>query len=305
MNDNIILVVNIKKTMEYVYGNAKQKDTRAWYVSGPCQCGRCSVATPYQPCKVHNNISDWKIGSVKCCDGFCTWQSKCVPVEKRDQCQIGNSSTGKNPFVDVNWYKKAPNIQCKFKPEDIDTQSQIYKFIDKFGVNDELMRYFCGQAVSQCPDKETACSRMKSTAPGSRLCRDWYAKRNPQERDAFMQNYCIDHKTRDCNCVNRSTDPIYKLLKQAKVINDGCWYVPCANPSKFFVPSQLVNPTCPKNVCDIIFQFIKDKKIDIDHVKNDINCSFSPPPEGYSTVTIIILVVVVLLFTGAVILALL
>lgn len=246
------------------------------YVSGPCKCGKCSAYTKYRPCQLYKGVKDWNVGDVKCCGGFCTSQDRCAKIDLT-QCSIGNSSTGKPPLADVSWNGKAPAVRCKFALKDIDSYRQVNNYINKFGINDQLMGNFCGQMVSQCPNKGN-CSRLKSTAPGANLCRNWYEKQPAASKDSFMQNYCINTKTYDCNCVNRSDDPIYQELKQAKVINDGCWYTPCANPSKFFVPSQLLHPKCPKNVCDIIFQFIKDKRIDIDDVKNEINCNFGPDP---------------------------
>lgn len=184
---------------------------------------------------------------------------------------------GKNPVVDVAWHKKAPSVVCKYKLSDVDTVKQVNKFVDKFGINNAIMREFCSKKVDKCPN-EGSCSRLRSNTAGAELCRIWYAHQPAAEKDSFMQNYCNTANTYDCKCVNRSLDPIYDAIKPGKVINDGCWFTPCANQSKFYVPSQLLNPTCPDNVCDIIYNFINDHRINIDDVKNEINCTFNPKP---------------------------
>lgn len=287
--------------MDVITGKTIQTYKGDMYISGPCQCGTCSTETPYQSCKKHNNIRDWSIGGVKCCGGFCRWQSECVPLEKKVQCQIGNSSKGKDPFIDIAWDKIAPNVKCTYDASYVDTVDQVNNFIDKFGETDELMTHYCGRKVTKCPGAQTACSRIKSTAPGARLCREWYAKQSPTRKDDLMKNYCANNRTDDCKCVNRADDPIYNKLKMVK-INDGCWYIPCANPSKYFVPSKLVNAKCPDSICDIIFEYIKDKKIDIDYVKNKINCDFNPTPSypqwPVIVVTAVLFVLLYIFFKG-------
>lgn len=159
--------------------------------------------------------------------------------------------------------------------------------------SDSFMANFCGQKVSQCPDKEKTCARLKSTDPLSNLCRLWYANESWSDQDKFMQNYCSKNKSEyDCKCVNRSDNTTYNMLKDAKVANDACWYVPCANPSKYFVPTKFLNTLCPQNVCDKIYKFIKDNKINMTDVKDDITCDFTTKKYTVWLLTAIIAVVI-------------
>ena len=154
--------------MEFIHGYTTQTNKSNSYISSHlCKCGKCSSFTREVPCWEYKGIRDWNIGNIRCCKGFCTSQNRCAKIDV-DQCIIGNSSLGKNPVVDVSWNKKAPSVDCKYKLSDIDTVNQVNNFINKFGVNNQLMDKFCSQKVSQCPN-EGSCSRLKSRADGGNL----------------------------------------------------------------------------------------------------------------------------------------
>jgi type IV secretory pathway VirB10-like protein len=68
-------------------------------------------------------------------------------------------------------------------------------------------------------------------------------------------------------------------MKGAHAINDGCWFTACANRSgKYLVPTQLTNPACPDKLCQVLFDIIEDGNVSIDHVQNDIVCTFDKNP---------------------------
>jgi len=123
------------------------------------------------------------------------------------------------------------------------------------------------------------CSRLKSIGEGGNECRMWFEKQNPNIQDATIQNYCLRHNTEDCKCINRADNTTYQAMKGAHSINDGCWYTPCANRSgKYLIPTNLVKPTCPDKLCQVLFDIIEDGNVSIDHVQNDIVCKFDRNP---------------------------
>jgi len=241
--------------------------------SGSCSCGSCSIFSTLKNCHKSDNISDWEVGKVDCCGGFCLPQPQCVPPD-REECNIGFSSKGLDPILSFGWDKKAPNLKCTYNFDAIDTRSQLTAFEEKFGENNDVISKYCTQKVTTCPEGMSECSRLKSTGDGGDYCRSWFEEQAPHVKDATMQNYCSHHNTDDCKCVNRTENKSYSVMKGAHVINDGCWYLPCANKSsKYMVPTDLVNPKgCPTNICDVLFNIVDDGNINIDDVKNDIVC---------------------------------
>jgi hypothetical protein len=263
-------------TRRSVYGRTKQGSKENQYVAGPCACGGCSVFTAKAGCQLDRGVPDWEIGTASCCGGFCTGQPLCVHPDSRE-CEIGLSSKKENPYIGISWDKAAPDIKCLYDLDKIDTNAQVLKFADKFGVNNDVEANFCLQKVSKCPDGLSECSRVKSLDEGSGACRVWFENLQPHARDAYMQSYCLENKTPDCACVLRYKNKTYQDLKGAHQINDGCWFLPCANNSRFFVPSQLRNPTCPDKICQTIIDVAKAGNVNIQDIQNELVCDYSKP----------------------------
>lgn len=264
---------------EQIIARKIQNMTKHSYIPGTCRCGPCNAGTPQPECNESGGIKDWVPYWTKCCGGFCQNQRVCVPPD-RDECFIGNSTHGDDPLISVEWDHDAPNLKCIYNPNLIDSDSQVDNYIRQFGHADDVIGPYCEQQVPNkyCPDGMKTCSRFKSTGEGGNRCRDWYAKLPSDNiRDAVAQNYCFRSNTEDCRCMNRSTDDDYLHLKPGNVINDKCWYVPCANPSRYFIPSDLTKGSCPENVCEIIFNIYKDRDVKI--YDNDITCNMNPGPD--------------------------
>jgi hypothetical protein len=164
---------------------------------------------------------------------------------------------------------------------------QIDNFKQKFGTTGDynsILANYCQQSSDTCiidPDtgaKMTKCSRLKSTGKDGELCRGWFNQQAKNIQDTVVQNYCAINNTPDCKCVNRSLNDVYKTLKPGKIINDGCWFLPCANPQSYLQTTDIESPSCPDNFCDVIYNIIKDRDVKIDDVKNDVNCVFKPDP---------------------------
>ena len=274
------------------------------YMPGNCTCGQCSVGSPVPDCYQSSGIEDWTAWWDKCCGGFCKSQRLCVKPD-RNECEIGTDSKGNNPLISVGWNRSAPNLNCVYDTSMIDREAQIKSYEDIFGKSDELMNGYCGQPVPTCPEGMKSCSRYKSIGEGGDRCRSWYANlASDYVRDAMALNYCFRHDTEDCRCVNRTLADEYKALKPGNPINDSCWFVPCSNPGRFFVPSNLTKDrTCPENVCEIIFNIYKDRDVTI--YDNDLVCNFGPPPDSkiiallkiYWPLPLIVILLIISMFT--------
>jgi hypothetical protein len=165
---------------------------------------------------------------------------------------------------------------------------QIDNFKQKFGTSGDynnIVANYCQQSSDTCIiDPETGkkmpkCSRLKSTGKDGELCRSWFNQQPKPVQDTVVQNYCAINNTPDCKCVNRAQNGVYRSLKVGKVINDGCWFTPCANPQSYLQTADVENPACPSNFCDIIYNIAKDRDVTIDNIKNDVNCVFKPEPK--------------------------
>jgi len=263
---------------EHIIGRLIQRSQKHQYQPGDCRCFHCSAFSEKVPCHKTNNISDWIVGSDTCCGGFCMSQNRCVHPD-RDECEIGRSSKKQDPLIFYGWDNKAPNLKCVYDLEKIDTREQVLAYKDKFGENNDIEAKYCTQKVTSCPNGMKECSRLKSIGEGGNECRMWFERQPNHIKDATIQNYCLRHNTEDCKCVNRADSSTYQAMKGAHSINDGCWYTSCANKSgKYLVPSQLVNPSCPDKLCQVLFDIIKTGNVSIDHVKNDIVCNFNKDP---------------------------
>jgi hypothetical protein len=270
-----------------VNGFTVQKSTKTSYDTGqPCGCGYCFWSTTKIPCGQTDLKDDWNFGFENCCLPFCPDKQKCAKPDGTE-CSIGLDSHKRDPLSHVTWNGKGPNLQCIFDVNKINTLSQIDNFRQKFGTHrdyNSIISNYCQQSSDTCvidPDtgkNMTKCSRLKSTGKDGELCRSWFNQQPKATQDTLVQNYCAVNNTPDCKCVNRSLNEVYRNLKVGKAINDGCWFTPCANPQSYLQTTEVENPSCPNNFCDVIYNIIKDRDVSIDSVKNDVNCVFKPSP---------------------------
>jgi hypothetical protein len=270
---------------EHIVGRLIQTNKQHQYQPGKdvCSCFHCSIFTDERPCNFTGGIKDWQLSESEenalkseCCGGLCRHQPVCVQPD-REECEIGRGVNDEDPLIEYGWEGVAPNLKCVYNIDNVNTRSQVLKFIDKFGMNDDIEMKYCTQKVTTaCPNGMKSCSRLKSIGEGGDECRKWFESRPKNIQDATIQNYCLRNNTEDCKCVNRSKNDAYISGKGSYVFSDGCWYVPCANKSgQYLVPSNLIKPDCPNNVCTQVYDFIKTGNVSIDNVKNDIMCDFS------------------------------
>jgi len=274
-----------------VNGFAVQKSTKTSYDTGqPCDCFSCSAFTANRDCGQTDGMDDWEYGHEACCF-TCPNKKHCAKPDSAE-CNIGLDSHKRDPLEKVTWNGTGPNLKCVFDVDKINTMDQIDQFKQKFGTHGDynsVVANYCQQSSDTCViDPETGqtmtkCSRLNSTGKDGELCRGWFNQQPKAVQDTVVQNYCAVNNTPDCKCVNRSLNEVYRSLKVGKVINDGCWFTPCANPQSYLQTTEVENPSCPSNFCDVIYNIIKDRDVTVDNIKNDVNCVFKPPPKPTPT----------------------
>lgn len=285
---------------EHIIGRLIQTNKQHQYQPGKdvCSCFHCSIFTDERPCKFTGGIKDWQLleseegggnsGGAKgenalksgCCGGLCRHQPVCVQPD-REECEIGRGLNKEDPLISYGWDGVAPKLKCVYNLDNINTRSQVSKFTDKFGMNDDVEMKYCTQKVTTCPNRMKSCSRLKSIGEGGDECRKWFESKPKNIQDATIQNYCLRNDTEDCKCVNRAKNNAYIAGKGSYVFSDGCWFVPCANKSgQYLVPSNLIKPDCPSEVCTQVLEFVKTGNVSIDNLKNNITCDFSSLPQS-------------------------
>ena len=135
------------------------------------------------------------------------------------------------------------------------------------------MPYFCSQIVETCPEniennRFTSCSKFVSNGIDGKLCREW-AEENPKLSDDTIINYCKEHETEDCSCVQENNPEV-------------CGRYPCSKPS-------YLSTTAIKEKIELCST--RDN-IDIDNEKNDINKSSS-----WILIIILLLFALIVIFT--------
>ena len=278
-----------------VNGFTVQKSTKKSYDTGqPCNCGTCTAFTTNRQCGQTDGMDDWNYGHEVCCF-TCPVKKQCTKPDSIE-CNIGTDSHKRDPLSRVTWNGRGPNLKCVFDVNKINTIDQIDNFKQKFGTRGDynaIIANYCQQSSDTCViDPETGknmpkCSRLKSTGKDGELCRGWFNQQAKGVQDTVIQNYCAVNNTPDCKCVNRAQNDVYRSLKVGKVINDGCWFTPCANPQSYLQTTDVENPTCPSNFCDVIYNIIKDRDVTIDNLKNDVNCVFKVEPPKPTPVPVV------------------
>lgn len=131
------------------------------------------------------------------------------------------------------------------------------------------------------------CSPVYSISQIGDHCRNQYMRLSPDDRDTYIENYCLRNENEEeCKCLNRSLNPDYVKLKLGNPYSDACWYIPCTDRMRYFANSEFDKSLqCPKNICQIVYDIAQVHDVDINNIKNDINCDFSnggviPDPTG-------------------------
>lgn len=280
--------------MTYYSGSKVQTSRRTVYDTGQLCGPGCSILKDTEiPCSSTDGVKDWLVERVSCMGGLCPSKQVCAKPDI-NECDIGVKEVKNGPFTSVQWDGRAPKIKCLYPSKFMNEIGVIQRYRDKFGETDDyhrMMTDFCATGADSCAvDPKTGavmkqCSQMFSTGEAGSACRDWLSTRSDSKRDSVYTEYCLRHPTSpECACINRAADKTYARVKQQAPFNDGCWYAPCAGSSGQLVTSDLRDPSCPANLCQVLYTNLENNNVSIKDVKTEINCSFdvdppAPPPK--------------------------
>ena len=135
----------------------------------------------------------------------------------------------------------------------------------------------CGSTLYEFPPTPMVFSN-------NQLCSQWWSQlKDTGVRDAFIVDFCRKFPNVEaCACTNRSTNQAYLNIKNnmqnpTSASNDGCWFAPCANPTKYFVTSDITTDHCP-DICLNAINIKDANKIYISgKVKQSNDCPGAPP----------------------------
>lgn len=267
----------------HITARKKLQSTDWVYASGQCAKHFYSDEGT-KPCGTDaEGIQDPTHSFIDC--GFWTSRQKRCTTRNPEECFVGLSSVGRDPFESIMWDVAPPDVKCTYALNDIDTAEQLAEFRTKFPADkgyDDLMTKFClARVVRNCPasfQPDSGCSRLVAHDKEGEECRTWMAGKSRDEQDAHMRTYCLRNDTEDCKCINRTIDdPEYDRLKThlGGAISDNCWYKPCSNAeSVFLVPHRLSSQPCESNVCQQIIEAHATGTVDISGNREVINCDF-------------------------------
>lgn len=220
-----------------------------------------------------------------CCIGRLTDVNHCPP------CWCVKSQTCRN---EVQKYCESPdlvnpgNIRLWSEP----TVCEQTCIDDPMWCLDAKQRY-CGEPQTEdCMIDPTTlkpltkCTRIHQQGKEGDKCRTWYADLvQKNQQDSVIQSICsgiYGEELPECRCANKSSDPIYEKMGQFQAMNDGCWWLPCKDSTSNLIPTAETKPKCPDNICQVVWNFVDDKTIDVDNVKSSIDCGFNTDKKFFS-----------------------
>lgn len=251
-----------------------------------CACGTCTVFTEALDCSAQKNgITDWRVDIKSCCSGFCTPVSICVPPDE-EECFLGLNDNNENPFETAAWDGVAPLLKCLYTASKMNSLNVIQSYRQKFGDTPDynrMMEILCVQESTDCINDPflnvpmPRCANLNANNATGNVCRSWFSVQPDNVKDIIVRNYCFRFpNNNDCKCINRFLDENYTFSKRFSPFNDGCWYTPCVT-DRYLKLTNLRNPVCPVNTCQVIFDNLRNNSVSIDRVKNTLNCSFNTP----------------------------
>jgi len=242
-----------------VSGYRIQEEPFQTYLRGECRSYLCTATTPVGTC----SNGDW-IVSYRSCGVVCPDQPVCSRLNPSVCPLMGNQ-----PTVSTIW-ESAPNVECTYQTNSIKNYEDVVRWEDFFG-NDEtfqrvILPQFCStETTDGCPLNDRgrpsgSCSVMRSQTEGGRRCREW-GLTHPELRNDVEAEYCRNHDTFECRCLNRQGEREYRSFQQAVPdIPASCWYRPCTDPTFNFIPSELQDPICPTDTCLRVNQEWEDRQ---------------------------------------------
>lgn len=238
----------------------------------------------------------------------------CLGLSKKS-CDVGGVKSVKEQWNKAtSVYQGGSNTDvpqdCIYNVDDFDTYEKVLAFYNKFIDNRQkksygefdpkeakkqfnkilvhfLSNYLTDKGCSSDPltgaKRKGSCSYLSSSSEAGIQLRNWYINSlTAADRDEIAVNICTKYPgLPECACLQRSSDPIYKAIKPVTgTIDDCCWWIPCANPAKFFIPTKeqcVSGKKCPKVICQNVVEAIDKGKVTIKGgVKNYVNCTGDP-----------------------------
>jgi hypothetical protein len=249
------------------------------------------------PCNSNSKgVVDYEFGTAEC-GPYAVRQPFCAEPDI-DECFVGLNSQNEDPRLTVDWNRKSPNITCTYDAKKMNSFSLIKNFRSMFGETEsynQMMQNLCSGPGTSCANDPITgkpfvqCSKLRSLNEEGDTCREWWNRQIAPVQDSVVINYCLANpNSPDCKCITRVTnDESYRLLKSSSPFNDGCWYVPCVGQSVYLTTSDLRNPSCPDNFCQLIINNLQNRgDINIKDISSGINCDTStvspivPPGSG-------------------------
>jgi hypothetical protein len=257
----------------------EQKSRSSTYLGHGCSEYIFYCIEPTVPCGYTGGVRDLKVGDHSCGWG-CSTQNICLKPDIAE-AYIGKSSRGLDPLISILWDVQPPNLRCVYDLDRIDTVSQI-NTLKRLFPNEQvnhIMRAFCTQKSTKCPDSRSECSKLKSLDESGSICREWLSNLPSEEaRDSVRREYCIHNNTEDCKCINRTKYADYTSIENGMFpqlsSSSRCWYKPCEDNSNLLLEMEQ-KQECIANVCQTIIEAHAQGNININNNTSSLNCSFT------------------------------
>jgi len=274
------------------------------YYPGASECtgsSNCNGNTKVIPCQGN----DWHFSDVTCKNG-CPSQPACSEID-------GNTCPSLGQNISYVWSgqfnsDQQPLVDCEYTPESF-SYSDVVEYREQFGVTDNynqvLLPSFCFKESTVCPNIPdttkpwSKCPRILSNLNGDSSgnagadCTTW-ASKNPKIADNAMSQFCSSSSGSNiCSCVNRNNSAVFNYISSGLAeratfggansnlngVDPSCWFVPCANPQAFLVPSSINNSECI-DTCKIINTIISTvpTNLTLAQLQNEIECTLTATP---------------------------
>lgn len=271
-----------------------------------CRAGECSAFTTWDRCdkapaaKIMDATgvlytpdgTDFTWDYSKDCAGTCPDKPNCTRINI-EECWLGNTGA-EEPTYRANWdgdYK----IKCSYDLDKIKTFEHVKNFKEKFNPPKDdidwntMMVNFCSQRTTNClvdptTNKKIAdCSLATAVSDNGAagFCRAWYDQAPPSIRDTIIDRICTQNPTApECKCHMRAYLPEYQKNSKylSSAVEDSCVWIPCKGGTPaFLVNSRDSKPTCPSNLCQIVYNIDAGGYVDIKNNQNYFTCEPKDP----------------------------
>uniref|UniRef100_A0A6C0BPI4 Uncharacterized protein n=1 Tax=viral metagenome TaxID=1070528 RepID=A0A6C0BPI4_9ZZZZ len=294
--DNKVVTGSFTQRNHYCQHSTKPNNTDFWRVD------------EQNPCPTHRNYNnaefiEWPVKRHTYGIGSSYWD---CALPDRPFCELGERD---DALFDAYFTgtsqsegQTTKTLFCAYDVRKINTEAQMQELRNK-NINltqeneDRLMTSYCSQVqdsgclLSADGSGRTMpkCSRFFQATPDGNRCRTWLndvSRRRPGYANAIGTTVCRNSSPateplEECKCIDRSLDPLYTLLVDSLAANPGCWYWPCKNANRAWIPSDIDSTVCP-DICETAVNIIADVEgdVDISNVTQTVDCDFGDLVQG-------------------------